>query len=62
YTVQRVKEVLWSAPGLGRVVARLQQPVVLGVTTMAVTVLVTWVLWPRTTARTENLQPTGGHP
>lgn len=47
YRVETVRRVLWSAPGLGRVVARLQHPYALGATAVAVAALVTWALWPR---------------
>lgn len=46
YTVETVREVMWSVPRLGYVVGRLQHPIALGATTLAVAALVTWVLWP----------------
>lgn len=42
YAVETVRRVLWSAPELGRVVARLRQPYVLGATALGVAVLVAW--------------------
>lgn len=47
YTVSTVRTVLWSAPGLAQWVAKASNPLVLGVVTLAVAALVTWVLWPR---------------
>jgi signal peptidase len=53
YQVDRVRLVLWSVPGLAYPVAGAANPLVLGGTTLAVSALVTWVLWPREKA--------GGH-
>ena len=53
YQVDRVRLVLWSVPGLAYPVAAAANPLVLGGTTLAVSALVTWVLWPREKA--------GGH-
>lgn len=47
YKVEHVRLVLWSVPGLAYPVAAAANPVVLGGTTVAVSALVTWVLWPR---------------
>ena len=47
YMVDRVRLVLWSAPGLAYPLAAAANPLVLGGTTIAVSALVTWVLWPR---------------
>ncbi|MGP0222424.1 signal peptidase I [Paenarthrobacter sp. NCHU4564] len=47
YVVERVRVVLWSVPGLAYPLAAAANPVVLGATTVAVSGLVTWVLWPR---------------
>jgi len=47
YQVETVRRVLWSVPELGRVVAQLQQPYVLGMTAVVVAGCVTWWLWPR---------------
>lgn len=47
YRVPTVRRVLWSVPGVGWLVGRLQRPVVLGATAVAVAALVTWGLWPR---------------
>jgi len=49
YVVERVRLVLWSVPGLAHPVAAAANPLVLGGTTIAVSALVTWVLWPRRT-------------
>ncbi|MEV7572243.1 signal peptidase I [Pseudarthrobacter sp. NPDC089323] len=48
YQVDRVRLVLWSVPGLAYPVAAAANPLVLGGTTLGVSALVTWVLWPRT--------------
>jgi signal peptidase len=47
YKVEHVRRVLWSAPGLAYPLAAAANPLVLGGTTLAVSALVTWVLWPR---------------
>ncbi|VXB77842.1 S26 family peptidase [Arthrobacter sp. 9AX] len=47
YVVEHVRLVLWSAPGLAYPVAAAAHPLVLGGTTVAVSALVTWGLWPR---------------
>lgn len=47
YTVEDVRLVLWSVPGLAYPVAAAANPLALGGTTVAVAALVTWVLWPR---------------
>lgn len=47
YTVSKVRTVLYSVPGIAYVVAGASNPWVLGGTTVAVSALVTWALWPR---------------
>ncbi|WP_082697892.1 signal peptidase I [Arthrobacter sp. EpRS71] len=47
YVVDQVRVVLWSAPGLAYPLAATATPLALGATTVAVSALVTWVLWPR---------------
>ncbi len=47
YTVESVRIVLYSIPGLAKPVASLNSPHVLGSITLAVTALVIWALWPR---------------
>ncbi|MDP9904652.1 signal peptidase I [Arthrobacter bambusae] len=47
YRVETVRLVLWSQPGLARVVVWLSDPVVIGSLTIAVAALVTWMFWPR---------------
>lgn len=47
YVVDQVRLVLWSVPGLAPPVAASANPMVLGGTTLAVSALVTWVLWPQ---------------
>ncbi|WP_311211425.1 MULTISPECIES: signal peptidase I [unclassified Arthrobacter] len=51
YVVENVRRVLWSVPGLAHPLAAAANPVVLGATTVAVSSLVTWVLWPRSPRR-----------
>lgn len=47
HTVSKVRTVLYSVPGIAYVVAGASSPWVLGGTTVAVSGLVTWALWPR---------------
>lgn len=47
YTVAKVRTVLYSVPGLAYIVAGASTFWVLGGTTVAVSALVTWALWPR---------------
>jgi signal peptidase len=47
YRVATVRLVLWSQPGLARVVVWLGHPAVIGTLTIATTALVTWMFWPR---------------
>ncbi|MFE4194270.1 signal peptidase I [Paenarthrobacter sp. NPDC056912] len=47
YVVERVRLVLWSAPGLAYPVSAASSPLALGAVTVGVAALVTWVLWPR---------------
>lgn len=47
YTVQNVRQVLWSVPGLANWVVVVSHPLVMGGITLAVAGFVTWVLWPR---------------
>ncbi|MDQ0032150.1 signal peptidase I [Arthrobacter bambusae] len=47
YTVSKVRTVLYSVPGIAYLVAGASNPWVLGGTTLAVSALVTWALWPR---------------
>jgi signal peptidase len=47
YRVSTVRIVLWSQPGLARVVVWLGHPAVIGSLTVATTALVTWMFWPR---------------
>lgn len=47
YTVSTVRTVLYSVPGIAYIVAGASNPWVLGGTTVAVSLLVTWALWPR---------------
>ena len=47
YTKTTVRVVLWSVPGLARVIVWFQNPFVLGAITLAASTLVTWAFWPR---------------
>lgn len=47
YQVQTVNRVVWSMPGLGSQLARLQQAPILGVVTVFAALLVTWAFWPK---------------
>ncbi|MCU1510122.1 MAG: hypothetical protein JWQ12_2387 [Glaciihabitans sp.] len=46
YTVQSVRLVVWSAPGLAYVVVWFSNPIVLGIVALGVGALVTWAFWP----------------
>lgn len=50
YHVATVRLVLWSQPGLARVVVWMGHPAVIGTLTLATTALVTWMFWPRRAA------------
>lgn len=50
-TRSTVRLLLWSIPGLARVIVWFQNPFVLGAITLAVSALVTWAFWPREAAR-----------
>ncbi|MCD4851203.1 signal peptidase I [Arthrobacter sp. AK01] len=56
YVVEKVRLVLWSVPGLAQPLSAAANPVVLGATTIAVSGLVTWVLWPRNPSRRRSGQ------
>lgn len=47
YEVTKVRKVLWSIPKLGFVVAKIQNPKVMAVTTVIMAIFVTWAFWPR---------------
>lgn len=47
YVVERVRLVIWSVPGFAHPLAAAARPEVLGATTIAVSALITWVLWPQ---------------
>ena len=47
YQVQTVNRVVWSMPGLGTALARVQQAPFLAVVTVFAALLVTWAFWPR---------------
>ena len=48
YTVQAVRIVLFSVPGIATVIVAMGNPWVLGGLTIGATVLVVWAFWPRT--------------
>lgn len=54
YTVDSVRIVLFSVPGIATVVAGLGNPLVLGGITVAAAALVVWAFWPRDGARRER--------
>jgi signal peptidase I len=47
YTVDSVKRVIFSVPGIAPLVAQASNPVVLGTTTVVMAAVVTWAFWPR---------------
>ncbi|WP_051298341.1 signal peptidase I [Arthrobacter castelli] len=47
YVVDTVRIVMFSVPELGYIVGAISTPTSLGIITLAVAALVTWVLWPR---------------
>lgn len=48
YDVQNAKRLVFSVPAVGAWVMRLQTPWFMGICTVAMASLVTWVFWPRT--------------
>ncbi|WP_120494129.1 signal peptidase I [Microbacterium phyllosphaerae] len=50
YTVQTVRVVLFSVPGIATVIVAMGNPYVLGGLTIAATTLVVWAFWPRSAA------------
>lgn len=54
YEVTTVRKVLWSVPGLARVVVYFSNPLVLGGITIAMAGLVVAVFWPRRTVGSGN--------
>lgn len=54
YEVVKVRKVLWSVPGLARVIVYFSNPVVMGGITIVMAGLVVGVFWPRRTDRSEN--------
>lgn len=51
YTVQTVRVVLFSVPGIATVIVAMGDPLVLGGLTIGATVLVVWAFWPRSPRR-----------
>lgn len=50
YTVQTVRVVLFSVPGIASVIVAMGNPYVLGALTIAATTLVVWAFWPRSSS------------
>jgi signal peptidase len=48
YDVQNAKRLVLSVPAVGTWIMRLQTPWFMGICTVAMAALVTWVFWPRT--------------
>ncbi|MGJ0389098.1 signal peptidase I [Microbacterium sp. CGR1] len=60
YTVQTVRVVLLSVPGIASVIVAMGNPYVLGALTVAATMLVVWAFWPRSSTvrrRRTSLEP-----
>ncbi|MFJ4999755.1 signal peptidase I [Microbacterium sp. NPDC088619] len=60
YTVQTVRVVLFSIPGIAAVIVAMGSPSVLGGLTLGATALVVWAFWPRSKgprARHETAEP-----
>lgn len=60
YTVQTVRVVLFSIPGIAAVIVAMGSPSVLGALTLGATALVVWAFWPRSKdprARHETAEP-----
>lgn len=51
YTVQTVRVVLFSVPGIATVIVAMGDPLVLGGLTIGASVLVVWAFWPRSSRR-----------
>lgn len=47
YRVSEVREVVWHAPGLAKVIVKMSSPYVLGAITLGAATLVLWAFWPR---------------
>ena len=56
YPVTTAREVMFSAPGLGRVLVWFRQPLLLVVMVIAVAALVTWTFWPESSTRPRHPQ------
>jgi signal peptidase len=54
YHVREVRKVVASSPALGTLLSVTRSPQALGLTTVAVTILVTWAFWPRATDRARD--------
>jgi signal peptidase len=58
YTVEKVRLVLFSVPGLAYAVAAMSSPIALGIVSFLAAALVTWAFWPSDPTR---VQPPGRH-
>lgn len=58
YPVTTAREVMFSVPGLGRVLVWFRQPFLLVVIAIAVAALVTWTFWPESSTRPRPPQGT----
>lgn len=61
YLVTKVRIVMASVPGLASVVVAVSNPLAMGIITVAVASLVTWVFWPRKAAAERPLSSGGRH-
>lgn len=57
YTVAKVRIVMFSVPGVARVIAAMSNPYVLGGITIGATLLVTCAFWPRSTNQPRRAKP-----
>ena len=61
YTVETVRTVLFSIPGLANVIVWFGDPMVLGGMTIAAALLVGWAFWPRAEKPRELAEYTDQH-
>lgn len=57
YSVEKVRIVLASLPGVAAFVVWLSNPLILGAVTVGAAAVVTWAFWPRNTRRAPNPEP-----
>lgn len=60
YSVERVRIVLASLPGVAAFVVWLSNPMILGAITVGAAAVVTWAFWPRNTRRAPHPEPPNG--